>query len=70
VVTATTTRTLTVTRITTATVTASFAPLPLGGLSSLWTYIAYVVIFGGLGLDLGPGNKRRFPWKWPLRMLA
>jgi hypothetical protein len=61
VVTATTTKTVTVTGV--KTVTALFAPLPLGGLSTLWTYIAYVVIFGGLGLDLAPGNKLRIAQK-------
>jgi hypothetical protein len=67
VVTATATRTVTVTGVTT--VTVSFAPLPLGGLSTLWTYVAYVVIFGGLGLDLVPGSKLRFGRKWLLGVL-
>jgi hypothetical protein len=59
-----------VTHITTGTVTASFGPLPLGGLSTLWTYVAYVVIFGGLGLDLAPGNKPRLARKWLLGALT
>jgi hypothetical protein len=62
VVTATTTKTVTVTGV--KTVTGLFVPLPLGGLSTLWTYVAYVVIFGGLGLDLAPGSKVRFGRKW------
>jgi hypothetical protein len=55
---------------TTKTSAAFFGPLPLGGLSTLWTYIAYVVIFGGLGLDLAPGNKLRLGQKWLLGALT
>jgi hypothetical protein len=65
-VSATRTRTATVVTTLTRTATSSafFGPLPLGGLSTLWTYIAYVVIFGGLGLDLAPGSKLRLSRKW------
>jgi len=68
VVTATTTRTTTVSAVTTTTV--SFIPLPLGGLSTLWTYVAYVVIFGGLGFDLSPRNKLRFGGRWLVAALT
>jgi hypothetical protein len=65
-----TTNTKTMAVVTTVTTPASFGPLPLGGLSTLWTYIAYVVIFGGLGLDLAPGNKLRLGQKWLLVALT
>ena len=54
-VSATTTGTVTVTMVTT-TATSAFSPLMLG-LSTFSTYVASVVIFAGLGLDLAPGRK-------------
>jgi len=55
---------------TTKTSSVSFDPLPLGGLSTFWTYIAYLALFGGLGLDLARRSKIRFSRKWFLEGLT
>jgi len=72
-VSATKTRTVTTVVTTvkrTATSHDSFTPLPLSGLSTLWTYLAYLVIFGGLGLNLAAESRLRLGRKWPLGALT